>query len=48
MGKDQFAEMQRCSSYPDLMILTFLPEKIIYFINCIPFFFFLYKGDIFS
>lgn len=46
MGKDQFAE--RCSSYPDLMILTFLPEKIIYFTNCILFFFFLYKRDIFS
>lgn len=41
MGKDQFAE--RCSSYPDLMILTFLPEKIICFTNCIPFFLFFIK-----
>lgn len=37
MGKDQFAE--RCSCYPDLMILTFLPEEITYFTNVSLFFF---------
>ena len=46
MEKDQFT--QRCISYPDIMILTFSPAKIIYFTNWVLFvFFFFFVKEIF-